>query len=141
MVPIVDPLKDLPGYALRRASAAIMAKLARRLAALDLRPSEASVLLVIDSNPGVTQSQIGRLLDIARANMAPLTARLAARDLIVREAAGGRSHGLTLSAPGRRLTQKAQRIVAQLEAELMGRIPAAQRAAFLRTLKALFTGW
>lgn len=141
MVPIVDPLKDLPGYALRRASAAIMAKLARRLAALDLRPSEASVLLVIDSNPGVTQSQIGRLLDIARANMAPLTARLAARDLIVREAAGGRSHGLTLSAPGRRLTQKAQRIVAQLEAELMERIPAAQRAAFLRTLKALFTGW
>ena len=141
MVPIVDPLKDLPGYALRRASAAIMAKLARRLAALDLRPSEASVLLVIDSNPGVTQSQIGRLLDIARANMAPLTARLAARDLIVREAAGGRSHGLTLSAPGRRLTQKTQRIVAQLEAELMERIPAAQRAAFLRTLKALFTGW
>ena len=141
MVPIVDPLKDLPGYALRRASAAVMAKLARRLAALDLRPSEASVLLVIDSNPGVTQSQIGRLLDIARANMAPLTARLAARDLIVREAAGGRSHGLTLSAPGRRLTQKTQRIVAQLEAELMERIPAAQRAAFLRTLKALVTGW
>lgn len=141
MIPIVDPLKDLPGYALRRASAAVMAKLARRLAAVGLRPSEASVLLVIDSNPGVTQSQIGRLLDIARANMAPLTARLAARELIVREAAGGRSHGLTLSAPGRRLTQKAQRIVAQLEAELMERIPAAQRAAFLRTLKALFTGW
>lgn len=141
MIPIVDPLKDLPGYALRRASAAVMAKLARRLAAVGLRPSEASVLLVIYSNPGVTQSQIGRLLDIARANMAPLTARLAARDLIVREAAGGRSHGLTLSAPGRRLTQKAQRIVAQLEAELMERIPAAQRAAFLRTLKALFTGW
>jgi DNA-binding MarR family transcriptional regulator len=141
MVPIVDPLTDLPGYALRRASAAVMAKLAKRLAALGLRPSEATVLLVIDSNPGVTQSQIGRLLDIARANMAPLTARLAARDLIVRQSAGGRSHGLTLSASGRRLTGKAQRIVAQLEAELMERIPTAQRAAFLRTLKALFTGW
>lgn len=141
MVPLVDPLKDLPGYALRRASTTVMAKLAERLSALDLRPSEASVLLIIDSNPGVTQSQIGRLLDIARANMAPLTARLAARDLIVRESAGGRSHGLTLSASGRRLTQKAQRIVAELEAELMERIPAAQRAAFLRMLKTLFTGW
>ena len=141
MVPIVDPLKDLPGYALRRASSAVMAKLAARLAALDLRPSEASVLLIIDANPGVTQSAIGRLLDIARANMAPLTARLAARDLIVRESSGGRSHGLTLSDSGRRLTRKAQRIVADLEAELMARIPAAQRAAFLRTLKGLFTGW
>jgi DNA-binding MarR family transcriptional regulator len=141
MAPTVDPLKDLPGYALRRASAAVMAKLAARLAALDLRPSEASVLLVIDANPGVTQSEIGRLLDIARANMAPLTARLAARELIVRKSAGGRSHGLTLSDPGRRLTRKAQRIVSELEAELIGRIPVAQRAAFLRTLKALFTGW
>jgi DNA-binding MarR family transcriptional regulator len=140
-VAIVDPLKDLPGYALRRASALVMAKLSDRLSALDLRPSEASVLLIIDANPGSTQSQIGRLLDIARANMAPLTARLAARGLIVRESAGGRAHGLTLSASGRRLTQKAQRIVAQLEAELIERIPAARRTAFLRTLNALFTGW
>lgn len=141
MAPIVDPLQDLPGYALRRASTAVMAKLAERLATVALRPSEASVLLVISVNPGVTQSEIGRLLDIARANMAPLTARLAARDLIVREAAGGRSHGLTLSDAGRRLTKRAQRIVAELETELMDRIPVAQRAAFLRTLKALFTGW
>ena len=141
MPPIVDPLKDLPGYALRRASAAVMAKLAERLTALALRPSEASVLLVIDANPGVTQSEIGRLLDIARANMAPLTARLVARDLIVRESTGGRSHGLTLSESGRRLAKKAQRMVAGLETELMERIPAAQRAAFLRTLKALFTDW
>lgn len=140
MRPIVDPLEDLPGYALRRASAAVMAKLAARLAALHLRPSEASVLLVIQANPGITQSEIGRLLDIARANMAPLTARLAARDLIVRESAGGRSHGLTLSDIGRRQARKAQRIVAELESELMGRVPAAQRAAFLRTLKALFSG-
>ena len=141
MPPIVDPLKDLPGYALRRASAAVMAKLAERLAAVALRPSEASVLLVIDANPGVTQSEIGRLLDIARANMAPLTARLVARDLIVRESAGGRSHGLTLSDAGARLTRKARRIVGELENELLERIPAAQRAVFLRTLKALFTDW
>jgi len=140
MRPIVDPLEDLPGYALRRASAAVMAKLAARLAALHLRPSEASVLLVIQANPGITQSEIGRLLDIARANMAPLTARLAARDLIVRESAGGRSHGLTLSDIGRRQARKAQRIVAELESELMDRVPLAQRAAFLRTLKALFSG-
>ena len=119
----------------------VMAKLAARLTTLDLRPSEATVLMVIDANPGVTQSEIGRLLDIARANMAPLTARLATRKLIVRQSAGGRSHGLTLSDTGRRLTRKARRIVADLEGELMERIPAAQRSAFLRALKALFTSW
>ena len=39
----IDALKDLPGYALRRASSAAMQKLARELAPLDLRPSEARI--------------------------------------------------------------------------------------------------
>ncbi|MGH8296755.1 MAG: MarR family winged helix-turn-helix transcriptional regulator [Steroidobacteraceae bacterium] len=134
---LIDPLKELPGYALRRASAAFMAKLASRLAPLDLRPVEASVLLIIASNPGVTQSEIGRLLDIASANMAPLAARLADRELIVREPVDGRSHGLTVSEPARRLVKKARRIVEELEAELLERIPVHQRSAFLDALRAL----
>lgn len=134
---VTDPLKDLPGYALRRASAALMSKLAQRLAALELRPAEATVLLVIGANPGVTQSEIGRLLDIASANMAPLAGRLAERDLIVREPVDGRSHALYLSDAGRRLTQRARRVIEELEAQLLARIPAAQRAAFLSALAAL----
>jgi DNA-binding MarR family transcriptional regulator len=135
-----DPLKDLPGYALRRVSADFMARLAARLAKLDLRPTEATVLLVIGSNPGVIQSEIGRLLGIASANMAPLMGRLAERELIVREALDGRSHGLTLSETGRRIAQKARSIVDALEADLLERIPAAERATFLRVLAALAGG-
>lgn len=134
---IIDPVTSLPGYALRRVSAAFMAKLAARLAALDLRPAEATVLLVIGANPAVTQSEVGRLLDIVSANMTPLTARLVERGLVAREPMDGRSQGLRLSEPGRRLAQRARRVVDELEAELMGRIPAAQRAAFLGALTAL----
>jgi len=47
-----------------------MQKLARVLAPLDLRPSEASVLLVTEANPNLTQSDIGRMLELAGANMA-----------------------------------------------------------------------
>lgn len=135
-----DPLKDLPGYALRRVSADFMARLAARLLKLDLRPTEATVLLVIGSNPGVIQSEIGRLLGIASANMAPLMARLADRQLIVREALDGRSQGLTLSEAGRRITQKARSIMDALEADLLARIPAGERAAFLKVLIALGRG-
>ena len=135
---IVDPLRDLPGYLLRRASVGAMAKLAARLATLELRPAEATVLMVIGANPGVTQSEIGRLLDIATANMAPLAARLAGRELIVRERVDGRSHGLKLSESGRRLTQRARGIMDAFEAsEILGRIPASQRAAFVNALRAL----
>ena len=96
----IDPLEDYPGYALRRASAATMARLARRFAALDLRAAEASVLMVIDANPNITQSEIGRLLDIASANMAPLVSRLADRELVERQPVDGRSHGLALTRYG-----------------------------------------
>ncbi|HEY7890403.1 MAG TPA: MarR family transcriptional regulator [Steroidobacteraceae bacterium] len=134
---VIDPLKGFPGYALRRVSAAFMAELAARLAVLDLRPAEGTVLLVIGMNPGITQSDVGRLLDIVSANMTPLTARLASRDLIDREPVDGRSHGLTLSEAGRRLMQKTRRIMEGLESELLERIPAAQRATFLGALMAL----
>jgi DNA-binding MarR family transcriptional regulator len=66
--------------------------------------------------------------------MAPLAARLADRDLIVREAVDGRSQGLTLSDAGRRIAQKARSIIDDLEADLLERIPAAERAPFLKVL-------
>lgn len=134
---LIDPLKDLPGYALRRASAAFMTTLAQRLAALGLRPAEATVLLVMAVNPGITQSEIGRLLDIASANMAPLIARLAERNLLLRQPVDGRSHALRLSQPGLRLMKKARRIIEELESALLERIAPSRRSAFLKALRTL----
>jgi DNA-binding MarR family transcriptional regulator len=62
-----------------------MTRLARRLEALDLRPAQATVLMVIEAKPGITQSDIGKLLEIASANMATLAERLAERNLIDRQ--------------------------------------------------------
>jgi DNA-binding MarR family transcriptional regulator len=134
----VDPLRDFPGYALRRASVATMQKLARRLAELDLRPTDASVLLVIEANPNITQSEIGRMLDIAGANMAPLIARLEKRELVEREPVDGRSHGLTLTESGRTLSLRARKAMKSQEDELLAKIPASRRSAFLATLHALW---
>jgi len=134
----VDPLKDLPGYALRRASSAAMQKLSRELAPLDLRPSEASVLLVIDANSNITQSEIGLMLDIAGANMAPLIGRLEKRELLDRQPVDGRSHGLALTAAGRALCARVRKVMTSHEESLLARIPAGQRAAFVAILQALW---
>ncbi len=135
----IDPLENYPGYSLRRASAANMTKLARRFAALDLRPTEASVLMVIDANPNITQSEIGRMLDIASANMAPLVSRFADRELIERQPVDGRSHGLALTSTGRGVTAKVKKAVAAHEEELLSKIPAAQRKIFLAALRTLWS--
>lgn len=68
-------------------------------------PTEASVLLLIGRNPGITQSEIGRILAVQRANMAPLTAMLAHRDLIERTRADGRSQGLMLTPAGKAMAK------------------------------------
>jgi DNA-binding MarR family transcriptional regulator len=131
-------LKDLSGYALRRASSAAMQKLARELAPLDLRPSEASVLLVIEANPNITQSEIGRMLEIAGANMAPLVSRLEKRELVERQPVDGRSHGLELTAVGRALCVRAKKVMKSHEDNMLAKIPPPQRAAFVSILQALW---
>ena len=123
---------------MRRASSAAMQKLARELAPLDLRPSEASVLLVIEANPNITQSDIGRMLEIAGANMAPLISRLEKREAVERQPVDGRSQALALTSSGRALCQRAKKVMKAHENSLMARIPAGQRAAFVSTLQALW---
>lgn len=102
-----DPLDNLLGYQLRRASSVMMADLAASLRDTGLRPVEASVLLVIESSPGCTQSDVGRLLAIKRANMVPLIAGLFKRDLVYRAPVDGRSQALFLSPAGEKLASEA----------------------------------
>lgn len=134
-----DPLSILPGYILRRASSAGGAELSRRLALLDLRTVDMSVLLLVEANPGITQSELGRMLDIQRANMNPIASGLSERKLIVREAVDGRSQGLTLTASGDVLATQAKAIVQAFETELIERVPPDLRPHVLPVLKALWS--
>ncbi|MFM6853319.1 MAG: MarR family winged helix-turn-helix transcriptional regulator [Sphingopyxis sp.] len=133
-----DPNALLPGYALRRASTAMMAELGARLAPLGLRSTDVSILLVVDANPGITQSVIGRALDIQRANMAPFIARLAERGWVARQRVDGRSQGLLLTPDGRALMAQVRTVIDRFEDDLLNRIPAEHRAHFLPALQALW---
>lgn len=133
-----DPLVRLPGYVLRRASAATVAELNQRLQSLDLRHAEAACLLLIDASPGLTQSQIGRLLEIQRSNMVPFVLRLEGRGLIRREKVDGRSQGLILTPSGRSVLAKARKVVEAYESALIRRVPVELRAVVLPILMALW---
>lgn len=97
------PLRDFPGYRLRAASQAAITELSQKLAELGLRLTEASILVAIQTNPKCRQSQIGRELHIASANLTPLLHQLEKRELIHREPLDGRTNALTLSEEGDRL--------------------------------------
>jgi hypothetical protein len=97
---LANSLDRLLGYQLRRASSVMMADLARELGAFDLRPAEVTTLLVIGDNPGCSQTEVGQVLGIKRANMVPIVSRLMDRGLVDREKADGRSHALRLTEAG-----------------------------------------
>lgn len=133
-----DPLTRLPGYVLRRASAATIAELNQRLQPLELRHAEAACLLLIDAWPGLTQSAIGRTLDIQRSNMVPFVLRLERRGLIERQQVDGRSRGLVLTRSGRSVVAKARKTIDAHEAALMQRVPEHMRPLVLPILTALW---
>ena len=133
-----DPLIRFPGYALRRAANATAAELSARLAALDLRQSDASMLMLVASNPGATSSALGRALGVERANMVPLLKRLDEAGLIGREAIDGKSQGLRLTPAGLRRLAEARKIIEAFEAELLARVPAEHRDHLLPALNAIW---
>ncbi len=138
---MIDPMSGYPGYLLRRASGVAMGRLGAELARLSLRPTEATVLLVIDANQKATQSEIGKLLDIARANMAPLVSKLHKRGWIVRDRIDGRSHGLQLTSSGQKLVLRVRKAVSDHEKQLIERIPIAHREGFAEGVRALWRSY
>lgn len=133
-----DPLKSLPGYSLRRAANAMVTELATRLAAINLRHTEASVLILVNANSDLTASALGRMLDIQRANMVPLLGRLEGAGLLYKEPLDGKSHALLLTDAGRAKLSEAMVIIAQFESELIARVPDAHRDHLKPALDALW---
>lgn len=133
-----DPLTSFPGYSLRRAANAASAELAQRLAAIGLRQSDASLLLLIEANPGVTASALGRQLDIQRANMVPILKRLEDAGLIDRAPIDGKSQSVALTRSGRAKLSEASKVIDRFERELLERIPPEHRAHLLPALDAIW---
>lgn len=135
-----DPLLEFPGYLMRRASVTFLADLNERLAALELRHTDSSLLQLIRANPGIRQSDAGRALEIKRANMVPLIARLEKRGLIERTPIDGRSQAINLSRSGRALAKKALAVVRSTEQALLNKVPSDLRPSVLPILLALWRG-
>ncbi len=134
-----DPLSHFPGYALRRASNASMAAFARALEPLNMRISEATVLMFIAANPGIAQARLCAALDIQSANMTPLLTRLESQGLVRREPLDGRSNGLHLTPSGLARAEDVNGAIAQHEAALMARVAPEHRAHLMTALEALWT--
>ena len=133
-----EPLLRLTGYVLRRASTATLAELSQRLAPLELRPIDVTLLLLLDAAPQVTHSEVAETLGLRRPNLVPIVAALEKRELLERKRIDFRSEGLVLTGKGRALLGRALQVISLHEEQLIERVPEQLRPMVLPILMALW---
>lgn len=134
-----DPFQAMLGYQMRRTSVAVMSALASELDPLGLKPSEATLILLIGANPGCTQSEISRVLRAKAANLVPLINQLAVVGALDRAPGKGRIIALTLSEKGRDLHDKAKAVFARHEARIGRGLSPDKRAEMIAMLRQICT--
>ena len=118
------PLTDYLGYALRRAQMSAVAEFLEAFKEIDLRPTQFAVLILINENPGVRQTEVCDALGIQKANFVPLLNELERRGLALRKsvAADRRSSALHLTPLGNVTLQRARTIHDAYESRFVTRL-------------------
>jgi DNA-binding MarR family transcriptional regulator len=127
------------GYALRRAQVAAFDAFHRATAGLGITPPRFTALVILQANPGISQSTLGEVLGTARSGAALLTDWLEARGFASRRhrADDGRAWGLYLTGRGERLIGRLRRQVRAYDRRFASRLRKRERAELLRLLERL----
>jgi DNA-binding MarR family transcriptional regulator len=135
----LTPLSGYMGYALRRAQSVIFADFNHTLRGLNLRPGQFAVLVLIDQNPGASQSSVSAALGIQKANFVATIADLEARGLVKRRKSDldGRTYSLGLTSRGRTLLQHAAELQSLHEQRVIAHIGFEGRDQLLKLLERL----
>lgn len=130
-------LTDLLGYHLRRADTFTFQNFGAVLEQDQISPGQLGVLLMVEANPGINQTQAGRALGIDRSTLVSIIDNLESRDLVARTPSptDRRSHALMLTDAGARFLKDAAPRLAAHEAEIARNLSAAERATLISLLQ------
>jgi DNA-binding MarR family transcriptional regulator len=129
-------LPGLLGYRLRVAQQALFRDFAATVA--ELSPGRVGILLLIEANPGVTQSRLAQAVSLDRSTMVGVLHVLEGRGLLERRRGEDRrTNGLWLTAEGRGLVVKLKRRIQQHERRVAARLTPAEREQLIGLLEKL----
>ena len=129
-------LSGLLGYRLRVAQQTVFRDFARSIP--EASPGRVGILLLIDANPGVTQSRLAQAVGIDRSTMVGVLHALQAQELIERRRGEDRrTNGLWLTRSGRTLVASLKQRIRIHERRVASRLTTAERAQLLALLEKL----
>lgn len=113
-------LPRLVGFNLRCAQVAVFQDFSRSAGTAEISPPQFGALILIEANPGISQSAIAGALRFDRSTLVQIIDRLEARGFVVREvsASDRRSHALRLTEAGTRALADLKSVVAAHEARM-----------------------
>lgn len=129
-------MAGLLGYRLRRAQQAVFRDFAASVR--DLSPGHTGMLMLVDANPGVTQSRLARAVGLDRSTMVGVLDLLETRGWIERRRGEDRrTNGLSLTGAGRAMLRRVRRSIATHEKRVARRLTPAERVELLGLLEKL----
>jgi DNA-binding MarR family transcriptional regulator len=131
-------LPELLGYQLRLAQLAVFRDFGATAGDLGVSPGRFGMLVLIEANPGVTQSRLARAVGLDRSTMVAVLDQLEERGFVERrQGEDRRTNGLWLTKEGRVLLAKMKRRVIAHEDRIAARLTAAERRTLLGLLARL----
>jgi DNA-binding MarR family transcriptional regulator len=129
-------LTQSPSYLLRRCVQLANDLFARELGASDLTKQQFTVLVAVEQNEGVSQTDLVGVTGIDRSTLAEMIRRMLERGLLARQRteADQRANAVHLGANGRKALRSARTASEKAEKHLLSGLPASDRAKFLRML-------
>jgi DNA-binding MarR family transcriptional regulator len=133
-------LPSLVGYQLRMAQIALFRDFSQGLGDEDVTPGLFGVLVIIEANPDLKQSELARATHLDRSTVVTVIDNLERRGLVERRVAlhDRRSNAIRLTDAGTTLLRKLKRQVSQHEKRLLQNFSTAERETFLALLKKVF---
>jgi DNA-binding MarR family transcriptional regulator len=131
-------LPDLIGYQLRLAQVALFRDFERTVGDLGISPGRVGVLVLVDANPGLTQSRLAKAVELDRSTLVPVLDDLEQRGLLERrQGTDRRTNGLWLTPLGKKFLARVKRRIVAHEQRLVGGLSAKEREQLVSLLARL----
>ena len=128
------------GYNLRCAQVAVFQHFRNTIGEVEISPPQYGALVLIEANPGISQSAIASSLRFDRSTLVQIIDRLEHRKLVVREvsAKDRRSHALKLTDIGHAVLTELNNLVNTHEEHIMRNLSVNERKTLMKLLARVY---
>jgi DNA-binding MarR family transcriptional regulator len=123
-----------PGYLIRRLHQISVSIFLEKAKSYDLTQLQYATLVVVDANPGLDQSRLGKIVALDRQTVSTVVRRLVEKGLLRRESKDRRSSAMYVTGAGKALYQVVRARIGSVDKILLGPLSGADQQVLMSYL-------